>query len=251
MHDAICPITVRAWYRFGNKGNISASPAGRPAQAADFRSPVCFKLSAKERLRIETMRIPLRTIITAVNVAIIGVILLTGRNSAAQDGDKLPKSIHIQGQAMGQSTQLGQTFSLNVIIEEFSTADDQKALAGAFNEKQNEGLVNALTKMKSKGRMSITGTLGYDVNYIRKFSMPDGSTKYRLVTDRPITFGEAWSDSRSMDYNLSGIEIIITADGKKNSGTLAPACKLKMDKEGQLQLELLQNEWKLVDVRKR
>lgn len=134
-------------------------------------------------------------------------MLLVGHNSSAQ---KLAKSMHIQAQAMGQSTQLGQTFSVNLIIEEFSTIDDQKALMEAFNQKKNEDLVNALSKMKSKGRMSITGTLGYDVNYIRKFDMPDGSTKIRMVTDRPLRFGELWSDSRSTDYNLSGVEIILS-----------------------------------------
>jgi len=197
------------------------------------------------------MRINKRVIIAAAVTAIVSALFLTGHKSSAQDGAKLPKSIFIQAQAMGQSTQLGQTFSVNIIIDEFSTADDQKVLLAAFNEKKNEGLVNALTKMKSKGRISITGTLGYDVNYIRQFSMPDGGTKIRLVTDRPITFGEAWSDSRSMDYNLSGAEIIISADKKQNSGTLAPACQFKIDKENQLQLELLQNEWKLVNVRRR
>lgn len=198
------------------------------------------------------MRITIRkAILVTAGMSLMFVVLLTSARTSAQDGTKLPKSIFIQGEAMGQSTQLGQMFSLNLIIEEFSTADDQKVLIDAFNTKQNEGLVNALTKMKSKGRMAITGTLGYDVNYIRKFDQPDGSTKIRLVTDRPITIGEAWTDSRSMDYNLSGVEIILSADKKKNSGLLAPACKFKIDKENQLQLELLQNEWKLVNLRQR
>ena len=184
-------------------------------------------------------------------MAMISVLFLTGQKSSAQDGTKLPKAIHIQAQAMGQSTQLGRNFGVNIIIEEFSTADDQKILLDAFNDKKNEGLVNALSKMKSKGRMAIIGTLGYDVNYIRQFKMPDGSTKIRMVTDRPITFGEAWSNSRSMDYSLSGVEIILSADNKKNSGMLAPACEFKIDKENHLQLELLQNEWKLVNVQQR
>jgi hypothetical protein len=196
------------------------------------------------------MLVSRKAIVAVAALTLVSATLLTNHNSFAQDGTKLPKSIFIQAQAMGQATQLGRTFSVNLIIEEFSTTEDQKALIEAFNQKSNEGLVNALSKMKSKGRMSITGTLGYDVNYIKKFDMPDGSTKIRLVTDRPITFGEAWSDSRSMDYSLSGAEIILGAD-KKNSGLLAPACKLKIDKENQLQLELLQNEWKLVDVRER
>jgi hypothetical protein len=54
-----------------------------------------------------------------------------------------------------------------------------------------------------------------------------------------------------MDYSLSGVEVILYPDDKKNSGTLAPLCQLKMDKENQLQLELYQNPWKLVDVRRR
>ena len=197
------------------------------------------------------MRILRNAIVAVAAITLISAVLLTSSNSSAQDGTKLKKSIFIQAQAMGQSTQMGRSFGVNLLIEEFSTPDDQKALLDAFNQKQNEGLVNALSKMKSKGRISITGTLGYDVNYIRKFDMPDGSTKIRLVTDRPITFGEAWSDSRSMDYSLSGAEIILSADKKKNSGILAPACKFKIDKDHHLELELLQNEWKLVNVQQR
>jgi hypothetical protein len=193
----------------------------------------------------------IRKVILPILVLGTSVGLFTSGRSSAQDGAKLSKSIHIQAQAMGQSTQLGQSFGMNLIIEEFSTADDQKVLLEAFNAKKNEGLVNALSKMKSKGRLAVIGTLGYDVNYVRQFQLPDGSTKIRLVTDRPITFGEAWSDSRSMDYRLSGLEIILHPDNKKNSGLLAPLCQFKIDKENQLQLELYQNEWKLVDVSKR
>ena len=109
--------------------------------------------------------------------------------------------------------------------------------------------MNALSKMTSKGRISVTGTLGYDVAYIRKFPRPDGTTMLRMVTNRPITFGEAWSDSRSSDYSLSGVEVILSPDEKKNSGTLLPACQFKIDKEGQLQLELLRNAWSLRNVR--
>jgi hypothetical protein len=181
---------------------------------------------------------------------VLGVSLLLTMNSISS-AQKLSKRIYIQAQAMGQSTQLGRSFSVTLTIEEFSTPEDQKALLVAFNEKQNEGLVNALSKMHGKGRLAITGTLGYDVNYIRSFRLPDGSTQIRLVTDRPIRFGETWSSSRSMDYNLSGMEIILSPNKKKNSGTLLPACQFKIDKENHLELELLQNSWKLVNIQKR
>ena len=181
----------------------------------------------------------------ALSIAVC-VVLLAGPSAPSQ---KLPKKIYIQAQAMGEQTQMGQTFGITLTIEELSPASDQQGLVEAFNQKGNEGLTHALNKMQSKGRMSITGTLGYDVSYIRQFKQPDGSTKYRLVTNRRISFGEAWSDSRSMDYSISGVEIIQSADGKKNTGTLFPLVQLKMDKEHELQLETFQNPWKLVDVR--
>lgn len=197
------------------------------------------------------MQIIRRTIIAAAALGMISALLFIGRNSLAQESMKLAKPITIQAQAMGQAQEMGRSFGMNLYIEEFSSVEDQRALIEAFNQKKNEGLINALSKMNSKGRLSITGTLGYDVNYIRKFDMPDGSIKFRLVTDRPIRFGEAWSDSRSSDYNLSAAEIILTPGDKSNSGVLFPACEFTIDKENQLKLELYRNQWKLVNIRKR
>jgi hypothetical protein len=170
--------------------------------------------------------------------------------STAMAQEKI-KKFYIQAQAMGQAQQLGRSYSVTLIIEELSTAEDQKALFEAFQQKGNEGVVNALSKMHSKGRLSITGTLGYDVNYIRKFSMPDGSTKYRVVTDRPLRVGEVWADTRSSDYNLSGMEVILSSQKGKNSGTLFPALQFSVDKENHIQLEIFQNPWKLVNIMKR
>jgi hypothetical protein len=92
--------------------------------------------------------------------------------------------------------------------------------------------------------------LGYDVAYIKTFPQPDGSTVLRMVTDRPLRFGEVWADSRSSDYNVSAVEIVIGKD-KKNTGTLYPAVELKMNKENQLELNLYQNPWNLVNIMKR
>ena len=193
----------------------------------------------------------MRLVKRTIPVAALSFLLLLPGGMRAQDGSKLPKAIFIQGMAMGQSQQLGRMYSFNLHIEELSTAADQKALLEAFHAKGNEGLVNALSKMKSKGRLAITGTLGYDVNYIRRFRQPDGTTVIRVVTDRPLRFGEVWADTRSSDYDLSGLEIVISPDKKKISGTLLPACQFKIDKDNQLQIETYQNPWKLTNIRQR
>ena len=177
-------------------------------------------------------------------------LLLVGSSSSLAGGEKKKSSRsvdYIQATAMGTSTQAGQMVNVTIIIYEYSTPDDQKALLGAFQEGGQEGLTNALSKMSAKGRIAVSGTLGYDLNYIRQWPTADGR-KIRFVTDRPITFGEAWSQSRSMEYNLSGGEIELSKDKKKSTGTLMPACKFNIDKENQLQIELLQNPWRLVNI---
>jgi len=176
------------------------------------------------------------------------LVLFTNTISQAQ---KLPKKIYIQGQAMGTSTQMGRTASVTLIINEVTTDEERAGLIEAFQQKGNEGLVNALSKMHSKGRMSVTGTLGYDVAYVKVFKQPDGSTILRMVTDRPLLFGEVWASTRSMDYSLSAVEIRISKDGKKKTGTLYPACQLKLNKENVVELELYQNPFNLVNIMRR
>lgn len=187
-----------------------------------------------------------------IAILLAGSILFAGSPaSSAQNSGKLAKSIHIQATAMGQSTQLGRIFNITAIINELSPPDDQKILMEAFQTKGNEGLVNALEKMSSKGRLAITGTLGGDLAYIRRFNQPDGSVVIRMITNRLLRFGEVWSDSRSSDYQLSGLEITFSKDRKHNKGTLIPAAQLKVDKEGHIEIEAFQNPWTLTNIMRR
>ena len=112
-------------------------------------------------------------------------------------------------------TQMGHSYSINAIINELSSPDDQKVLLEAFQTKGNEGLVNTLSKMPSKGRLAITGTLGGDLAYIRRFDQPDGTVMIRMITNRLLRFGEVWADTRSSDYQLTGLEIIFSKDKRK------------------------------------
>ena len=156
----------------------------------------------------------------------------------------------IRAIARGTSTQLGRLVNVDIRINSISAATDQSALLEAFQAGGSEGLANALEKMRSKGRIAITGTLGYDLNYIRKFTRSDGSTVVRFVTDRPVTFGEAWASTRSRDYEITLGEIVIPkADPKKAKGTLMPATRVKLNKRGEIELENYQNPWELTNIK--
>jgi hypothetical protein len=158
------------------------------------------------------------------------------------------KNETIEASAMGTSTQLGQVVGISVEIYDFSTPEDRQVLVEAFEKGQNNGLVNALSKMKAVGHCSITGTLGYDVSFIRMIPTPTGR-KIRWVTNRQLRFGEVYADSQSQSFNLTAGEFDIDdTDKSKSTGVLYPACQLAIDKQGQLQFQLNQNPWKLVDI---
>ena len=161
---------------------------------------------------------------------------------------KKVKDETIEATAMGTGSQMGQMIGISVEIYDFSTPEDRQVLLTAFNKGQNQGLVNALTKMHAVGHISITGTLGFDLAFIRMIPTATGR-KIRFVTNRQIRMGEAWTDSQSQSFNLTAGEFDLDdTDKSKSTGILYPECQLAIDKQGQLQFELTQNAWKLVDV---
>lgn len=155
------------------------------------------------------------------------------------------KNETIDATAYGTSTQLGRNVGITLIIYEWSTPEDRQVLVDAFQKGQNQGLVNALQKMKAVGRIQIPGTLGYDVSFIRLIPQPNGR-KIRFVTNRKISFGEAYTDSQTQSFDLTAGEFDLNdQDKSKSTGVLYPACQFTINKDGELQIELNQNAWRL------
>lgn len=193
-------------------------------------------------------QIPSRT--ARINRYVVSSLLLAGAVllGVTPAFSQRTKSETIDASAMGTGTQLGRVIEVTLIINEFSSPADKQILMEAFQKGQNQGLVNALTKMKAVGHVSITGTLGYDCSFIKMTPTPTGR-KIRFVTNRQIRFGEAFFDTQSQSFNLTAGEFDLNdTDKSKSTGVLYPAAQLIIDQQGQLQLDLNQNPWKLVDV---
>ncbi len=169
------------------------------------------------------------------------LLMSIGTLSAAQG------RMMIQATAMGTSTQQGKMFNVNIHIEKFSTPDDRKALLDAFTRSGQDGLVDVLDHMKAKGRISTPWGVGNEIKYI--FELPSENGRHlRLVTNRRIAFGEAYRSTRSEEYSVGAIDLILTPDGK-GSGTLLPACKLTVNKKTQqIEVETYQNPWNLTNL---
>lgn len=184
-----------------------------------------------------------RSGLTKAVVLLSSLLILSSVPGMARD-----KYETIDATAWGTSTQLGRNVGITIVIYEYSTPQDQDLLLEAFQKGQNQGLVNALEKMKAVGHISITGTLGYDLSFVKLIETPTGRT-IRFVTNRPIRFGEAYWDTQSQYYNLTAGEINIDKQDKsKSSGVLYPAAQLAIGSEGQLELNLNKNPWRLGNI---
>lgn len=174
------------------------------------------------------------------NSIVLMSLVVAGRPGFARD-----KYETIDAQAYGTGPQSGQNIGVTLNIYEFSSPADKQILVQSFQQGQNKGLVNALQKMRAVGHLEITGTLGNDCSYIRMTQTPTGR-KIVFATSRQIRMAEAWTDSNSMSYDLTaGVLEINDQDKSKSTGALYPAAELVLDKEGELNLDLLQNPWRL------
>ena len=179
----------------------------------------------------------------------LGSLLITGLLIVGSTpGFSANKTETIDATAMGTSTQMGSEFSVTLNIDDYSTQADKQILVEAFQKGGDKGLVNALSKMKAAGHIEVTGTLGYDCSYIQMIPTPTGR-KIRFVTNRPLRFGEVYRDTRSTAYNLTAGEFDLNdTDKSKSTGKLYPAAELVIDKQGELQMNLIGNPWNLVNV---
>ena len=182
-----------------------------------------------------------------LNVLVESFVVLGLFLSASTVSSK-DKNETIEATAMGTGTQLGGNIGVTLNIYEFSTPQDRQVLVQAYEKGQNQGLVDALQKMKAVGHVEITGTVGNDCAYIRMIPTATGR-KIVFVTNRRIRFGEAYFDTQSQAFDVTaGIIEINDQDKKKSTGVLYPAAQLVINKEGEPEWDLRANAWKLVDI---
>ena len=129
----------------------------------------------------------------------------------------------------------GKSVTGTVIVEDYSSDAEVNELADVLKTKGQNGLVSAMGKIKAKGRIALTGTVGNQVEVIRQKPGPKGR-RLILVSDRQMSLPELWNSGRSTDYKFSIVVLDLNAEGK-GDGLVYYAVKLKFNKSGQLELE--------------
>jgi len=154
----------------------------------------------------------------------------------------------IDAVARGTGQDLRRSGNLKVIITRWATPEDAETLRNAFLSGGNQGLVDALRRMTSSGRLTVPGSTGQDLAYAISIPTATGR-RVRFVTNRRIAFNEAAQNTRSQAFNLTAGEIDINEkDNSQSVGRFYPAAQLIINADGELQIELHRNPWTLNNI---
>ena len=133
------------------------------------------------------------------------------------------------------------TATVDFAIERWSTDAEREQLLSILKEEKderraNEKLLKALQKMPKVGYIRTPNTLAWDLRYARESPLENGGRRIMLATDRPIGFGEARNQGRTMDYPFTVVEVQLDKDDK-GEGKILAGTKIYIDKNNNLVLE--------------
>jgi len=139
--------------------------------------------------------------------------------------------------AFGQAGRAaGKTFGMSIYITGTTSNGERDELLGILKQKGQDGVVSKFADTKDLGRVAPIGSVGTGMRFVRIVPKKDGGMHIVMATDRPITFPELWNGTRSTDYPIGIVVLDLNKDGK-GTGSFAPACKVKFNKKGELEIE--------------
>jgi hypothetical protein len=131
--------------------------------------------------------------------------------------------------AFAANMQRGSSAVIDIAIYRWSTDEERESLLTTLQEFGRDKMIDALMKIRpTVGYMRTPNSLGYDLYYARNNPTPDGGRKVVIATNRRVHFHEAAQSRRSMDYQLTLIEIQLDKDGN-GVGKMVPAAKVTWD----------------------
>ena len=123
----------------------------------------------------------------------------------------------------------GATGTAQIALSGWTDDADRQALFEVLVEEGSEKLVAALREEEPVGFIRFASTSGWAIHYAREHKF-DGGRLIIFATDRPIGFGEAFRNTRSLDYNLMVGQLRIPDEGN-GDGFLAVGVEAVVNKE--------------------
>ena len=123
----------------------------------------------------------------------------------------------------------GRSGPLQISVTRWSTPAERATLQQTLFKKGQDALLEALRDMRSVGRISTPGNIGYDLRFAEQRALPDGGREIILATDRPMSFWEIVNKPRSSQYPFTWLQFQMRPDGT-GQGKVAVAARITGEK---------------------
>lgn len=127
----------------------------------------------------------------------------------------------------------GRTGPIQISVTRWSTPAERTTLQQTLFAKGQEALLEGLRDMRSVGRISTPGNIGWDLRFAEQRQLPDGGREIILATDRPMSFWEVVNQPRSSQYPFTWVQFRVGRDGK-GQGKVAVAARITGEKADDL-----------------
>jgi len=114
---------------------------------------------------------------------------------------------------------------IEIVVDRWSTDAQRDKLMAVVVKDGPDKLLDTLQDLPRMGYFRAPGDVGIDIHFARKVALPEGGERVILVTDRRISFAEAATRPRSIDYPFTVIELRLNADGE-GEGKMSVATKI-------------------------
>jgi hypothetical protein len=125
----------------------------------------------------------------------------------------------------------GARANVDLFVNSYTPDAEAQSMAGVLREAGPDALLKVLEKTKSRGKITLTGRVGfYDLKIIRSHRTDTGRRIY-AVGDRPVGFLEVYVSNRSRDYEFGILQLDLKTNSKgkeEGTGTLIYAAKIKV-----------------------
>jgi len=127
----------------------------------------------------------------------------------------------------------GAAGSIEIVVNRWSTDAERDRLMATMMERGPDKLLDELQKLPRVGYFRTPDSIGWDVHFARRTSLPDGGERVTLVTDRRIGFWEAANQPRSIDYPFTVVELHLNRNGE-GEGKMSLATKIIADPDNKI-----------------
>lgn len=157
----------------------------------------------------------------------LALVAVPAAASPAPQEPELPFTLVANAFAMGAA--ISGTARVTLQVSRWSTEAEGDQLEEILVNEGPKAMTEALRKLPEVGRIRVDTELSYGLRYAEYNDLGNGQYRLFLATDRDIEMFEQYWSTRTLDYDLTLVELVYDANENTGAGVVAAGVKIALD----------------------